>query len=49
MTENQRGIYLMLCMAGRTQEAEEYRAKCEAAEAAETASRPDGPVEENTT
>ena len=48
MTENQRGIYLMLCMAGRTQEAEEYRAKCEDAEEEETVLRPDGPVEENT-
>lgn len=34
MTDFQRSIYMMMCMAGRENEAEEYRKKCEA-EAAE--------------
>lgn len=42
MTEKQRGIYLLFCMAGRTSEAEEYKAECEA-KAAEAKLKP-GPV-----
>lgn len=47
MTDNQRSIYLLLCMAGRTQEAEEYRMKCEANEAAKTVPSPEKPLEED--
>lgn len=39
MTDNQREIYMLLCMAGRTQEAEEYKVKCEAKETAKAAPR----------
>ena len=29
MTENQRAIYILLCMTGRVNEATEYRKRCE--------------------
>lgn len=29
MTDFQRSVYMMMCMAGRENEAEEYRKKCE--------------------
>lgn len=29
MTEQERGIYLLFCMTGRNEEAEEYRKRCE--------------------
>jgi hypothetical protein len=31
MTEQQREVYLLLCMSGRNGEAEQYKAKCEIA------------------
>lgn len=46
MTDPQRRIYLLFCMAGRTEEAEEYRAQCEAKAAnAQSAPPPDDPKE----
>lgn len=47
MTDNQRRIYLLFCMAGRTQEAEAYKAGCEAKKAAKAVRSPDKPVEED--
>lgn len=47
MTDNQRKIYMLFCMSGRTQEAEEYKAECEMKEAAKVVLSPDKPLEED--
>lgn len=47
MTDNQRKIFMLFCMSGRTQEAEEYKAECEAKEAAKAVPSPDKPLEED--